>query len=159
MLEKSVFVVCVQLGNVIAANIYVADDAPLYHRGNTSLIIINILVIGLFVATKVYYVSRNRYRERKWNTMTMEVCLFCISLCLLYENAGEKIYLSIIITLPVIPSRNASPISIPPQIRETRDWTFVLRTQDVIIYHERGYALARMVSRFVQTFVSPLSKP
>lgn len=63
---------CVQLGNVIAANIYLTDDAPLYHRGNTNLIIINILVIGLFVTTKVYYVLRNRFRERKWNTMTME---------------------------------------------------------------------------------------
>lgn len=56
---------CFQLGNVLAANIYLTDDAPLYHRGNTNLIIINILVIGLFVTTKVYYVLRNRFRERK----------------------------------------------------------------------------------------------
>lgn len=65
---------CVQLGNIISANIYRADDAPLYHRGNTTLMIINFLVIGLFIATKIYYISRNRWKARKWNAMTEEVC-------------------------------------------------------------------------------------
>jgi uncharacterized protein (DUF983 family) len=65
--------VCVQTGNVISANIYRADDAPLYHRGNTVLMIINFLVIGVFIFTKIYYVSRNRWKARKWDGMTEEV--------------------------------------------------------------------------------------
>ena len=63
----------VQLGNIISANIYRTSDAPLYHKGNTHLIIINILVILLFLFTKFYYVTRNRLREKKWNAMTIEV--------------------------------------------------------------------------------------
>jgi hypothetical protein len=63
----------VQLGNVISANIYVKSDAPAYHNGNTNLIIINVLVIFLFLFTKAYYVLRNRFRDKKWNLMTIEV--------------------------------------------------------------------------------------
>ncbi|MCJ1236563.1 hypothetical protein MMC14_004544 [Varicellaria rhodocarpa] len=70
--SAAMYNICVQLGNVISANIYRADDAPLYHRGNTDLIIINVLAIALFLATKIYYVLRNRYRDRKWNAMTAE---------------------------------------------------------------------------------------
>ncbi|OKL60501.1 hypothetical protein UA08_04331 [Talaromyces atroroseus] len=62
----------VQVGGVISANIYRSDDAPLYHRGNTVLIIINILVIILFVLTKLYYVSRNRWKAKKWAALTEE---------------------------------------------------------------------------------------
>ncbi|KAL9618897.1 MAG: hypothetical protein Q9160_006422 [Pyrenula sp. 1 TL-2023] len=62
----------VQCGNVISYNIYRADDKPLYHRGNSVLIGINFLAIALFVITKVYYVWKNRVRERKWNAMTAE---------------------------------------------------------------------------------------
>lgn len=60
----------VQLGNICAAFIYRADDAPLYHRGNTQIIIINILAIGLFLFAKAYYILKNRSREKKWNAMT-----------------------------------------------------------------------------------------
>ncbi|KAF2089557.1 putative MFS transporter [Saccharata proteae CBS 121410] len=60
----------VQLGNIIGSVIYRADDKPLYHRGNTDLIIINFLSIGIFLFTKVYYVMRNRARDRKWAGMT-----------------------------------------------------------------------------------------
>lgn len=67
----------VQLGNIISANIYRADDAPLYHRGNTSLMIINFLIIGVFLGTKAYYISRNRWKARKWHAMTEEVIYSC----------------------------------------------------------------------------------
>jgi hypothetical protein len=60
----------VQLGNICSAFIYRADDKPLYHRGNTQLIIINLLAIFLFLLTKAYYVLRNRARDKKWNSMT-----------------------------------------------------------------------------------------
>jgi hypothetical protein len=63
----------VQLGGVISANIYRADDAPLYHKGNTSLIIINILVIVLFILTKFYYITRNNGKAKKWAAMTEDV--------------------------------------------------------------------------------------
>jgi hypothetical protein len=66
-------IVCVQLGNIIAANIYRTADKPLYHKGNTHLIIINVLVIFLFLFTKVYYVTRNRFRDKKWDAMSVEV--------------------------------------------------------------------------------------
>lgn len=72
-ISVNVFIVCVQLGNVIAANIYLTSDKPLYHAGNTHLIIINVLVILLFLLTKVYYVMRNRIRDKQWNAMTAEV--------------------------------------------------------------------------------------
>src|ERR1700712_3924797 len=62
----------VQLGNICANFVYRTDDKPLYHRGNTQLIIINLLVIALFIFTKVYYVTKNRMRDRKWNAMTAE---------------------------------------------------------------------------------------
>ncbi|KKA25138.1 hypothetical protein T310_0843 [Rasamsonia emersonii CBS 393.64] len=72
-ISAAAYNMCVQLGNIISANIYRADDAPLYHRGNTTLMIINLLVIGLFIATKIYYISRNRWKARKWDAMTEEL--------------------------------------------------------------------------------------
>lgn len=64
--------VSVQLGNIISANIYRSNDAPLYHRGNSILIGLNILSLGLFVFAKVYYILRNRWKERKWQAMSQE---------------------------------------------------------------------------------------
>lgn len=52
------------------ANIYQDYDKPVYKDGNRTLIIINCLVIGAFLLTKVYYVWRNTQRERVWNAMT-----------------------------------------------------------------------------------------
>ena len=66
---------CAQLDFVIAANIYRTDDAPLYHRGNRNLIIINFVVIGAFIGAKLYYITRNKARSKKWEGMTAEVRL------------------------------------------------------------------------------------
>lgn len=63
---------CVQLGGVIAANIYREDDKPRYFRGNSVLIGICILALVLFVFAKVYYVLRNKAREKKWSAMSQE---------------------------------------------------------------------------------------
>ncbi|KAL2004748.1 hypothetical protein VTN00DRAFT_3276 [Thermoascus crustaceus] len=71
-ISAAVYNMMVQLGNVISANIYRADDAPLYHRGNTSLMIINFLILGVFLSTKLYYVLRNKWKARKWDAMTDE---------------------------------------------------------------------------------------
>jgi hypothetical protein len=62
----------VQTSGIIAANIYRADDAPLYHRGNTVLLILVVGNIVLYLATKVYYVKRNSYRDRVWGSMSDE---------------------------------------------------------------------------------------
>ncbi|KAH7014502.1 major facilitator superfamily domain-containing protein [Microdochium trichocladiopsis] len=62
----------VQLGNVISNNIYVEADKPLYRKGNTNLLAINILAILLFLFAKAYYVWENRRRDRKWAAMTEE---------------------------------------------------------------------------------------
>lgn len=64
---------CCQLGSIISANIYRDDDKPLYKRGNRVLIGINAMVIVLFLLTKVYYVTKNKIRDRKWNAMSPEV--------------------------------------------------------------------------------------
>jgi hypothetical protein len=59
----------VQTGNIIASNIYRTDDKPLYHRGNTVLICLDIVAILLFLLAKVYYVWRNKTRTAKWDVM------------------------------------------------------------------------------------------
>lgn len=61
---------CVQTSGIIAANIYQEDDAPRYQRGNKVLLSILVLNMFLYIGTKVYYVKRNAWRERKWNAMT-----------------------------------------------------------------------------------------
>ncbi|KAH8807977.1 major facilitator superfamily domain-containing protein [Xylogone sp. PMI_703] len=62
----------VQLGNIIAANIYRDDDKPRYKHGNRVLIAINVVVVFLFLFAKVYYVWKNKIRDKKWNAMTRE---------------------------------------------------------------------------------------
>jgi len=63
----------VQLGSIISANIYRTKDAPKYKHGNKVLIAINILAIALFIYAKVYYILKNRSRDKKWNSLTIEV--------------------------------------------------------------------------------------
>ncbi|KAI1127074.1 major facilitator superfamily domain-containing protein [Nemania abortiva] len=61
-----------QAGVVISSNIYRADDAPLYRRGNSILLGILSLNIVLYIVAKSYYIWRNRSRARKWDQMTPE---------------------------------------------------------------------------------------
>jgi hypothetical protein len=62
----------VQTGKVYSSYIYREDDKPLYRRGNSQLFLINIFTILLFLATKAYYIWRNRQKERAWNMLTEE---------------------------------------------------------------------------------------
>ena len=62
----------VQSGNIIASNIYRDDDQPLYRRGNKILLAINVFNIVLFVLVKLFYIWRNKVRERQWNALTKE---------------------------------------------------------------------------------------
>ncbi|KAE9375244.1 MFS general substrate transporter [Stipitochalara longipes BDJ] len=60
----------VQAGGIVASNIYRADDAPRYKRGDRALVAICLGNIGLYLVTKVYYVWRNKTRDAKWNAMS-----------------------------------------------------------------------------------------
>ncbi|KAF1847014.1 MFS general substrate transporter [Cucurbitaria berberidis CBS 394.84] len=62
----------VQSGNIIASNIYRNDDQPLYRRGNRILLGICIFNVFLFYFVKVFYIWRNKVRDRQWNAMTKE---------------------------------------------------------------------------------------
>ncbi|KAL2847219.1 major facilitator superfamily domain-containing protein [Aspergillus pseudoustus] len=70
--SAAVYNMSVQMGNVIGNNVFRADDAPTYKRGFSVLLGLNLLGIGLFLATKVYYIKRNQYRDRVWARMTEE---------------------------------------------------------------------------------------
>ncbi|KAJ2981781.1 hypothetical protein NUW58_g6601 [Xylaria curta] len=70
--SAAVYNMAVQAGNVIGNFIYLEDDKPEYRRGNSVLFAINILAIVTFLLTKVYYLWRNKQRERDWNAMTEE---------------------------------------------------------------------------------------
>lgn len=62
----------VQSGAVFSAYVYRDDDKPLYRRGNSTLLIINLVSILVFLLTKLYYIYRNRQKERDWNALTEE---------------------------------------------------------------------------------------
>ncbi|KAL1874867.1 hypothetical protein Daus18300_003408 [Diaporthe australafricana] len=69
-ISASVFSMMKQVGSIASSNIYREDDKPLYHRGNSVLIGINLLAIGLFLFTKCYYITRNRWKARQWESMS-----------------------------------------------------------------------------------------
>ncbi|KAF4635226.1 hypothetical protein G7Y89_g2862 [Cudoniella acicularis] len=68
----TIYNIMVQAGNMYSNNIYVADDAPLYRNGNRTLVIINCACLAMFGFTKLYYVLRNRHRDRIWVAMSSE---------------------------------------------------------------------------------------
>lgn len=62
----------VQLQSIISANIYRRDDRPEYRRGNRALVGVASLNVVIYAAAKVYYVWRNRRRDRIWDAMSPE---------------------------------------------------------------------------------------
>ena len=48
----------------------ISDDAPRYQRGNSQLLAIVCMNIVLYILTKVYYVLRNKGRDKKWAAMS-----------------------------------------------------------------------------------------
>ncbi|KAI0188916.1 major facilitator superfamily domain-containing protein [Xylaria flabelliformis] len=76
-----------QAGVVISSNIYRADDAPLYRRGNSILLAILGLNLVLYAVAKGYYLWRNRSKARKWDGMTPEEKLVYLSD---HQDKGNK---------------------------------------------------------------------
>ncbi|KXH65659.1 phthalate transporter [Colletotrichum salicis] len=62
----------VQTDGIISSNIYRSDDAPLYKRGNRSLLGIVCMNLVLYPLVKAYYVYRNKRRDRVWDGMSEE---------------------------------------------------------------------------------------
>ncbi|XYA01216.1 hypothetical protein QA089_003771 [Meyerozyma guilliermondii] len=60
----------IQLAGIVGQNIYRADDAPLYFRGNRVLIGLCCMNSVLFLLCKFYYVARNKYKKGKWEAMS-----------------------------------------------------------------------------------------
>lgn len=61
-----------QLSQIIGANIFRADDAPRYRRGISQLFAISIAAFAVTYLAKVYYIVRNKYKQRKWSKMSMD---------------------------------------------------------------------------------------
>lgn len=61
-----------QAAGIVSANIYRADDAPTYHRGNVVLIGIAFGALGACILSRLYYSYRNNQKEKEWNALTIE---------------------------------------------------------------------------------------
>lgn len=70
--SAAVYNMFVQAGGLIASNIYRKDDAPLYRRGNRVLFAIAWVSFALLILTKIYYVWRNKSRDKIWDSYTAE---------------------------------------------------------------------------------------
>ncbi|KFX98370.1 hypothetical protein O988_04370 [Pseudogymnoascus sp. VKM F-3808] len=70
--SASIYNMMIQLSGIASSNIYRADDAPLYHRGNKQLIAINVACIAANAIAKIYYTYRNKSNRSKWTSMTKQ---------------------------------------------------------------------------------------
>ncbi|KAK9479176.1 major facilitator superfamily domain-containing protein [Lipomyces japonicus] len=68
----AIYNICVQCGNILAANVYTEDDAPFYRRGNGVLIGINIASMIWVLLIRQYYTHENKRRERVWDELSEE---------------------------------------------------------------------------------------
>jgi hypothetical protein len=64
--------VIVQIGSLIGSQIYRADDAPYYYRGNKVCVSIAALGVATFICQRQYLIYLNKKKERIWSQMTAE---------------------------------------------------------------------------------------
>jgi hypothetical protein len=70
--SAALYNITIQLSGIASSNIYRKDDKPLYRRGNSQLIAINIATIVAYILAKAYYVARNRWKKAQWEKLTAE---------------------------------------------------------------------------------------
>lgn len=70
--SAALYNIMIQLSGIASSNIYRADDAPLYHRGNKQLIAINVACMAANAIAKIYYTYRNKSNRAKWTAMTKQ---------------------------------------------------------------------------------------
>ncbi|KAJ9652639.1 hypothetical protein H2198_008119 [Neophaeococcomyces mojaviensis] len=69
-LTAATYNVIVQVGSLIGSQIYRADDAPYYHRGNKVLISFCVVALVALVAQSQWLKVLNKRKEQVWNKMT-----------------------------------------------------------------------------------------
>ncbi|OHW89564.1 MFS general substrate transporter [Colletotrichum incanum] len=67
--SAALYNMCVQVSNIIGSNIYRADDAPVYWRGNSVLLGIVAWNLCLYAGSRAYYIWRNNVRAKKWDAL------------------------------------------------------------------------------------------
>jgi hypothetical protein len=71
-ISAALYNVTIQLSGIASSNIYRSDDKPLYRRGNSQLIAINVATMVAYALAKVYYVRRNKWKKGQWEKFTPE---------------------------------------------------------------------------------------
>ncbi|KAJ5454880.1 uncharacterized protein N7458_005836 [Penicillium daleae] len=64
--------VIVQVGSLLGSQIYRADDAPYYHRGNAVLLAICILTLVVVIIQREFLRHLNRKKDVVWKAMTVD---------------------------------------------------------------------------------------
>lgn len=62
----------VQIGSIASSFVYTNGDQPFYQRGNTAMAVLSGFSILQCIATRYYFIARNRYKASKWNALTPE---------------------------------------------------------------------------------------
>ncbi|KAF4551895.1 MFS-type transporter-like protein 60 [Elsinoe fawcettii] len=70
--SAALYNMAVQLSRVIYSNIYRQDDRPEYRRGNRQLLAICAMNMVIYTIVKVWYMWRNKTRQKKWDGMSTE---------------------------------------------------------------------------------------
>lgn len=68
----AVYNMMAQVGGIAAAHVYNPSDAPYYPKGNKVLLGVVILSLAVLLFSKAYYVLRNRYRAKIWDSWSPE---------------------------------------------------------------------------------------
>ncbi|PWY67147.1 putative MFS transporter [Aspergillus heteromorphus CBS 117.55] len=69
--SAALYNITIQLSGIASSNIYRSDDEPYYRRGDGQLIAINVATLVVYVLAKAYYVARNRWKQARWEAMTV----------------------------------------------------------------------------------------